>query len=149
MKTLNRKYTSSFFVNPEDYNTFIKRWKEYVNSPEGKNLTSADFLYTSILRGKNYKKAFYPGRMMQDYNYPEGLYKARYSCGHRINTIGKGLLQKDWLNKIKNIIPSCYDENTYDADSYNDELVEKLLVQTQSVEQKGLYEKQQTMAGVI
>jgi hypothetical protein len=146
MKTLNRKYTSLFFVNPEDYKIFVQKWKEYVNSPEGKTLTSADFLYSSILRGKNYKKAFYPGRAMQDYSYPEGLYKARYSFGHSINTIGQGLLQKDWLNKIKNIIPSYCDENTYDSDAYIDESVKKLLVQ---VEQKGLYEKQQTMAGVI
>lgn len=149
MNTLNKKYTSSFFVNPSDYQTFVERWKEYVNSPDGKNLTSTDFLYYLILRGKDYKKAFYPGRIMQEYNYPEGLYKARYYGKTSIDSLGKGLLQKDWLNKIKNIIPSCYDENTYDADSYNDELVEKLLVQTQSVEQKGLYEKQQTMAGVI
>ena len=126
MNTLNKKYTSTFFVNPSDYEIFVKRWKAYVNSDEGIYLTSGDFLAYMVLRGKNYKKAFYPGRKMEYYNMPEGFYRAKYTETNHINIIGKDLLQKDWNDKVNKLLPKLTD-NTYELDSYNDIEADKLL----------------------
>ena len=130
MNTLNKTITSKFFVNPSDYNTLVKRWSELVNSPEGKTLQSCHFLWYLVLRGKNYKKSFFPGRMMQHHTTPQGLYNAkngRYNQKYVdfFTTYFGDILVLDWQNKIKTILPNLYDQIESD-DCYNNAKVESL-----------------------
>jgi hypothetical protein len=129
MKTLNKNITSTFFNNPSDYAILIKRWSDIVNSPHGKFLTSRDHLYYLVLRGKNWHKAFLPGRKMQDYNCPQGYWNAR--CGYYYGNVFKehfqDILVKGWEAKIKSILPNHYKFDY--SEPYSDDAAEKLVVQ--------------------
>lgn len=129
MKTLNKKYTSQFFNDESGYQKLVERWSQLVNSEEGKSLTSADFLLYLMLRGKDYTKAFLPGRKMQDYNWPEGLWVARTYYFYSVEKFKKlfdDILIAGWDSKLRKLMPSM-GSNIYEVDPYIDEEVEKLL----------------------
>ena len=146
MNTLSKKYTSQFFVNPEAYNLFVIKWKAYVNSESGKNLTASDHLFYLMLRGKNYKKAFYPGRKMQDYDFPEGLHRAKYQVTH-LEEIAGNLLQKDWRAKCWKILPSSSKHDGYTTDAYIDVEVEKLVASAVIKENKTVVKQFRSLSG--
>jgi hypothetical protein len=130
MKTLNKKHTSQLFTTPDGYALLKARWSKLVNDPDAKPLSGADHLWYLILRGKNYQKAFFPGKKMEHYNVPQGLYDAlmSYSFQKRLqfdNVFGD-ILVEDWRGLISQIIPSCYTQNHYESEPYITEQVEAL-----------------------
>ena len=130
MKTLNKKHTSQLFTTPDGYDTLKKRWSNLVNDPNAKPLSGADYLWYLILRGKDYHKAFFPGKKMEHYNIPQGLYDAlmSYSFQKRLqfDSIFGDILVEDWRALISQIIPSCYTGNHYESEPYITEQVELL-----------------------
>jgi len=129
MNTLSKQFTRSFFKNDNGYEELVKKWKEYVNS-ETCELNSSDYLFYAVVRGKNYKKAFFPGRKMEHYNCPEGFYIARY-CGYKakFGDLFADILSDDWYMKITKIMPSVYKNNLYEVESYDNDLVRQCLGQ--------------------
>ena len=129
MNILSKQLTRSFFKNDDGYKNLEARWKSYVNSPEC-SLKSSDYLFYSIVRGKDYKKAFFPGRKMEHYDCPEGLYIAlAYGFRSKFKELFSDILVEDWHSKATKIIPSVYRCDLYNADSYDNEMVHKLLNQ--------------------
>lgn len=125
MKTLNKDITSTFFNKPSDYHEMIKRWSDLVNSQKGKNLTAKDHLYYLVLKGKNWHKAFLPGRKMQDYDCPQGYFNARWCRRSIFDEILKDILIKDWEKKIQLVLPSYYKFDY--SEPYINEEVEKMI----------------------
>jgi hypothetical protein len=103
----------------------IKRWSDLVNGQKGKNLTAKDHLYYLVLKGKNWHKAFLPGRKMQDYDCPQGYYNAIYSRSPIFDEVFRDILAKDWEKKIHLILPTFYKVDY--SEPYMNEEVEKMI----------------------
>jgi hypothetical protein len=58
VNTLSKAITNRWFTSPEAFATIERAWKAYVNSSEGKTLSSAHFLLYAALRGKDWRKGF-------------------------------------------------------------------------------------------
>ena len=125
MNTLPKSITSSFFKDSNGYNELISRWSKFVNSSDV--ITSGEFLFYLILRGKNYKKAFLPGRKMEHYKIPEGLYIAflygEHSAKATFNRLFSDILADDWMDQIRKVTPRL-NFDFYSNDCYLEPLVE-------------------------
>lgn len=143
MNTLNKKYTTTFFKDPSNYDKMVLRWKLLVNSPEGKTLQANEHWYYLVLRGKNYKKAFYPGKYLGETKLPYGLHCAKYcQWSFRFKDLFGDLLVSDWESKIRKITDSVNEEN----DAYNDDNVNLLLVT--ETENKSIITRIKTAIGI-
>jgi hypothetical protein len=130
MKTLSKKITSTFFKNSSDYSKLVNKWSQLINESNFKP-TGSDFLIYLILRGKNWHKAFLPGKEMRDYKCPQGYWNATNNLNfsmQKFNTYFGDLLDSDW-KKITNILPKSYSKNIYECDPYDDNFVEKMLME--------------------
>lgn len=88
MNTLNYKYTNLFFANDNGYNEMIQIWKSLVNDPEERALlTAKDYFVYLVLRGKDYRKGFYPGRHSLMRELPDTLcfISSSYNGGYFLN----------------------------------------------------------------
>jgi len=129
MYTLNKKYTSLFFKDPSNYNILIERWSKL--SKSDLHITSTDFLLYAVVRGKNYRKAFFPGRKMQHYSMPEGLWQPLIFIWKKdliFNKLFDDLLVKDWQKIIRQILPNSSDDH-YSLDPYLDLALDNLLLE--------------------
>jgi hypothetical protein len=48
------------FTSKEHYLSFVQAWRKYANSPEGKTLSTSDFILYAFFRGKDWRKGFTP-----------------------------------------------------------------------------------------
>ena len=169
MNTLSKNITEKFFVDPSNYKLFINRWKSLVKSEHGKNLAAVHFYWFLVITGKNYKKAFYPGRPMEYYGLPQGLYNAihdyKYLENRKLfNDVFGEFLVPNWeilTNTVTQNLKSFGKEYSYffeERDAYCDEEIQKVFfkdlevlepsVSKNSIAPKSFFQKLKVALGI-